>query len=381
MSVKELITQGEGAKVEFKRELSSKDKTFLKTVVAFSNGEGGTIVFGVDDITHDIIGIDNDALFSLMDIVANKISDSITPQVIPLITFETEKNKTLMIVDIQKGFYTPYYLKSEGLNQGVFIRIGATTRLAEDYTIKELTLSGMNKSYDEIVEGYEIAEERHIQELCDVISRYNGERVVTTQNLIDWKVIKKEHNKLYETVAFKLLTGNKIHFSKIQCALFKGTSKVNFIDRKEFEGPLYSQIEKAMSFLIQHINVGAKINGLVRQDVYEFPIECLREIVINAVVHRNYLSHSFIQISIYDDRIEFNNPGSLAPGLTLEKILSGCSSTRNVVLADVFGRMKLIEHWGTGIKRIIERFQEEKLAPPEIKVDEYSFTVILFSFV
>ena len=122
------IKQGESDTLEFKREMPSKDSKLLKTIVAFSNGRGGKIVFGVDNRTLDIVGIEASKVFKFMDGLANMISDAIYPQVNPRITFETIDDKTIVIADILPGQNQPYCLKAEGSLDGVYIRVAATTR-------------------------------------------------------------------------------------------------------------------------------------------------------------------------------------------------------------------------------------------------------------
>lgn len=124
--------------------------------------------------------------------------------------------------------------------------------------------------------------------------------------------------------------------------------------------------------MIQHLNIGAEIKGLYRKDIYEIPTEILRELVVNAVMHRNYLLNSYIQVSIFDDRVEIVSPGGLFGGLTIKDILDGRSSIRNEILADVFLKMKLVEHWGTGLKRISSICQENGIEMPTYKAD-FSF--------
>ena len=135
------IKHGESETLEFKREIPSKDSKLLKSIVAFSNGKGGRIVFGVDNSTLDVVGIDNTKVFKFMDALANMISDSIQPQVNPRITFETINEKTIVIAEILPGQNQPYYLKSEGGLDGVYVRIAATTRKAEREKIRELMFS------------------------------------------------------------------------------------------------------------------------------------------------------------------------------------------------------------------------------------------------
>ena len=293
-----------------------------------------------------------------MDGLANMISDAIYPQVNPRITFETIDDKTIVIADILPGQNQPYCLKAEGSLDGVYIRVAATTRKAEREKIRELVLLGEGKSYDKLFERHAPASEQAIKNLCKVIEQYSHKRSVRLENMLGWGLLKEDNGKLSPSIAFSLLAENDLHFARIQCGLFKGTDKVYFLDRKEFDGPLNEQIDNAYNFILQHINIGAEIKGLYRKDVPEIPTEVIRELIVNAVMHRNYLAHSNIQVCIFDDRIEITNPGGLYGGLTLEKMLSGISSIRNELIADIFLKMGIVEKWGTGLLRIADICRE-----------------------
>jgi predicted HTH transcriptional regulator len=201
---------------------------------------------------------------------------------------------------------------------------------------------------------------------------------VSVKNLVSWKLLKQTGSTLHPSAAFNLLTCNTEYFAKIQCALFKGTEKVDFLDRKEFGGPLYEQIENACVFVMQHINKGAQIDGLVRQDRYELPPAAVRELIVNAVLHRNYLLHSSIQVSLFDDRLELLVPGGLYDGLTKEEMLSGYSSIRNRLLADTFLRMGIVEKWGTGIKRVFKECDAYGIERPEYTVESSGIRIVLY---
>lgn len=192
------------------------------------------------------------------------------------------------------------------------------------------------------------------------------------------EILKKNGSDLLATNAFALLTGKYFPFAKIQCALFKGTERDFFIDKKEYDGCLYEQIENAYQFVLRHINLGAEINGLVRKDTYELPVAAIREMIVNAVCHRNYMDNSCIQVAVYDDRIEVTSPGMLYGGLTLEEAVSGRSKIRNRIIADIFSRMEIIEEWGTGIRRILHRAKEYGLPEPEFMEIGDTFRVNLF---
>lgn len=138
-----------------------------------------------------------------------------------------------------------------------------------------------------------------------------------------------------------------------------------FVDRREFDGSVYDQIEEAYQFVLKHINLGATIDGIVRKDRYELPPESIREAIINSVCHRCYLDHSCVQIAIYDNRVEITSPGMLYGGLTIEQAMAGRSKIRNICIAEVFSRMGIIEQWGTGIQRMIQGCKEYGVREPE----------------
>ena len=140
--------------------------------------------------------------------------------------------------------------------------------------------------------------------------------------------------------------------------MFKGTTKAVFVDRREYTGPLWEQIDEAFQFVLRNIHLGATIVGIYRQDVYEIPPDAIRELIINAMVHRSYLDHGTIQVAVYDNRLEITSPGKLPMGQTMERMKEGYSKIRNEALAHAFAYMNLIEHWGSGIPRIIDKVKE-----------------------
>ena len=124
-----------------------------------------------------------------------------------------------------------------------------------------------------------------------------------------------------------------------------------FIDRREYTGPLWKQIDEAFQFVLRNIHLGATIVGIYRQDVYEIPPDAIRELIINAMVHRSYLDHGTIQVAVYDNRLEITSPGKLPMGQTMERMKEGYSKIRNEALAHAFAYMNLIEHWGSGDRK------------------------------
>ena len=168
------------------------------------------------------------------------------------------------------------------------------------------------------------------------------------------------------TNAYALLTGKNTMQQNIQCAIFKGNDRAYFVDRREFNGPIQEQMEAAYQYVLEKINRGMKIDGIYRQDVYELPIDSVRELIANAVAHRSYLDPGNIQVALYDNRLEITSPGMLMNGVTIEKMKEGYSKIRNRAIANAFSYMKIIEKWGSGIPRIIRECQEYGLPEPEL---------------
>ena len=163
-----------------------------------------------------------------------------------------------------------------------------------------------------------------------------------------------------------------------QCGVFKGTTKEVFVDRREYTGPIWEQIEEAFQFVLRNIHLGAAIVGIYRQDIYEIPPDAIRELIINAAVHRSYLDHGNIQVAVYDNRLEITSPGKLPMGQTLERMKEGYSQIRNEALAYAFSYMNLIEHWGSGIPRIIGKVKAAGLREPEFIGGEVDLRINIY---
>lgn len=375
MTIKDIMS-GESKNVEFKEVLPEKSIKYMKSVVAFANCSGGKILFGIEDATCKVIGIDNEDVFKTIDAITNAISDSCEPAIYPDISLQTIEEKTIIVVEISAGKQRPYYIKSMGKENGVFVRVSGTSRPADEYMIKELLFEGNNRSFDQtICLGLDITDD-DIARLCTSMKqtalkncRNDEERAavkdVTVNQLISWGIVLERDGKYVPTNAFALLTGNDILPTAIQCGMFKGTTKANFIDRREYRGPIQDQVEEALQFVLRNIHMGAEFSGLSRQDIFEIPVESIRELLLNAVIHRSYLDHSNIQVAIYDDRLEVTSPGKLPMGQSIERMKEGYSKIRNEAIAYAFSYMKLMEHWGSGIPRIIDRVVSAGLREPE----------------
>ena len=380
----EEILKGESEKTQFKE--NAKTNTYIKTVVAFANGNGGKIVFGVKD-NREIVGVENE--FEVMDGIINAISDSCYPMIVPDISLHTLENKTVILVEIEGGKKKPYYLKSKGMQKGTYIRSGATTRIIEeDYVLKELVLEGENKYFDQQVCHGESVSDEEIEKFCEwleKLARKNSEndteiRKITRNTLLSWKVLEEKNGRIFPTNAYILLSGkgNWEVSRKIQCGVFKGETRSIFVDKKEFEGSIIMQLEKAYQYVLEKINLGSDIVGIYRVDKYEIPPKSIREVIANAVIHRSYLEPNDIQVALYNNRLEITSPGMLLSGVNVKRMKEGYSKLRNRAIASVFAYVNIIEKWGSGIPRIMDEIREYGLQEPEFIAFENDFRVNIY---
>lgn len=388
MTIEEMF-HGESKNIEFKVMLPKNSEKYVKTIIAFANTQGGQLVIGVDDESGKVVGVDKDAVFDIMDAIANAVSDSCTPQIVPDITLQTIEGKSVVVASVVPGAGRPYFLKTKGREKGTFVRVAGTSRLADAEKIKQLEYEGHRISWDEqICIGCHVTEQA-VKKLCRDMNRYrkeiqerrdSSEKMlrVTRAQLLNWDVIRKSEEGYQASNAFALLSGRHFHYSKTQCAVFAGTERGEFLDKKEFDGPLYEQIEESYAFVLRNIRLRARVEGLIRRERYELPPAAIREMIINAHCHRNFLDPSCVQVAIYDDRLEVTSPGGLYFGLTLKEAVSGRSKQRNRVVAEVFNQMGLIEAWGTGLKNIRRWAMEYHLPEPDFIEMEETFRVNLY---
>lgn len=373
------IKRGESDVLELKREIPKKDIQFLKTVVAFANGRGGRIILGVDDTTHEVVGVTCETRAQLQDLVTDMISNACKPQIYPTYDWADVQGRAVLIVEIPEGMFCPYYIAREGELGGTYVRVGATTRKAGPEKVRELQMYGKNVCYDStITKKATPVTDDEIRMLCRLFNEHKDAEKpdVTATQLVNWEFLTKSEEVYMPTVAFQLLVGrSSFRFSGIQCARFEGNTQVNYLDRKTFVGTLYDQYYQAITFLCTHLHRSTTIDDVLRRDQYEIPLPALREAVANAIIHRNYLLHGMIKVSVFDSKVEISSPGTLFGNLSKREMMSGISRLRNPLLADAFHRFRLVEQWGGGVRRIFDLCKENKCPSPHYTIGDDSVTI------
>ncbi len=372
--LKEEIATGESPTLEFKCNIPEQSIKYLKTVSAFANCLGGRIVFGVDtDLS--IVGMSEP--FAARDRIADAIANGIEPTIVPDISFQTVDGKTLIVVEIAQSPRCPYWVKRLGREGGTFVRYDATTRMADADVLRELVYDGSDRGFDaaqcrmlELTPRKVAALCRRLRatalESCETVAQRKAVHDITEDKLEEWGVLARRAGRLVPTNAFALLSGDAVLPTTVKCGIFRGTEHRKMLDRREFRGAVQDQIDAVYEWLLSKINMAAVIKGVYRQDVYEFPEGALRELITNAVLHRNYAVYgSDIQIALYDDRLEIVSPGGLPRGMTVARMQTGCSRCRNKAIAEAFAYMRIAETWGLGVPNVMRAFRDYGLPVPE----------------
>ncbi len=359
-----MIESGASKTMEFKVDLPQGNQ-LAQTICAFSNRAGGYLLIGVAD-SGEVIGLSSEAINEYLEKIPNLIHDTIFPMLIPEIYSVSISNKAVLVIQVYPGSNLPYYLKSKGKIEGTYVRVGRTNKRADIEMIKDLERHKMNKSFDE--DSFKELDRLDEEALINVFEKAMGTSI-TKEKLLNLKLIERVGDMEYLTNAGAIVLG-KMANATVKCARFSGESIVDFIDKKEYDGDIFSVIQETMIFFKNHLMQAGMIQGygLQRKDVLEVPEEVLREGIINALMHRDYsIQGSDIKIAIFDSKIEITSPGGLPKSLTVEDIYSGRSEIRNRVISNLLLKSGYVEQWGSGIPRMIEMCKEVGLKVPEIE--------------
>ena len=353
----------ESKTVEYKREYREDIKY---TIVAFANTDGGKLYIGMEDDGH-ICGVDDPDGTMLR--ITNMIRDAIRPDVTMFteVSVSNSSDKAIIVVSVQRGTARPYYLAAKGVRpEGVYVRQGSSSVPASETAI-------LNMIRETSGDRYEDARSINQQLTFDKTSEYFAQKNIAFGEAQMRSLYMIGKDGTYTNLAM-LLSDQCVH--TIKMAVFEGSRKTVFRDRRELTGSLLSQMEEAFSYIDQFNRTRAEIKGLYRVDTRDYPPEALREALLNAIVHRDYAFSSSTLISIFDDRIEIVSVGGLVRGMSYDDIMLGVSVLRNQHLANVFYRLQLIEAYGTGMLKIHECYADSS-CKPLIEVTDNVFKITL----
>ena len=346
----------EHRELEFKESITN---TFLKTVSAFANYGSGKIIFGISDDGR-YVGIENTRKACLD--IENKINDAIKP--LPKYTIDIDDNTKLITLIVEKGKDTPYLYKGKA-----YIRNDSSTIEVGQIELKRLTMQGMNTTFDRIP-SHEQELSFHILE--DECQKKLGIEKLTRDNLITLGLLDKHIG--YTNAGALLADVNE--FYGIDIARFGATIDI-ILNRYTFERQsILKTYQEAVRVYRENYQYD-EIQGIERVVVETIPEKAFREAIANALIHRTWDVNSNIRISMYEDRIEVSSPGGLPVGISKKEYLYGqISQLRNPVLGNIFFRLKYIEMFGTGIRRINESYRDFAVKP-NFEIFENSIKITL----
>lgn len=351
--------QYESERIEYKSQMI---EDLYREVIAFANSDGGVIYIGIDD-QGNLTGIDNvDETYTR---ITNGIRDAIAPDVTMFVRYILQDNKVIQI-EVGEGSYKPYYLKSKGMKpNGVYVRHGASSVQASPDQIRKMIKESDGDNFE--------ASRCMEQELTFHATETAFKQYGVEFSVEKYRALGITKNDVFTNLA--LLLSDQCHHT-IKVAVFKDEFCTEFRDSKEFGGSVFKQFEDVVNYLALCNKTVSTIKGLVRTDKQDYPNEVIREALLNALVHRDYSFSGSIIINVNDSKMEFISLGGLLPGLSTEDIRIGISQPRNKKLAEVFHRLRLIESYGTGIRRIFKLY-ENCPVQPSIEATTNAFRIVL----
>ena len=396
----ELIKNGENSGIEFKRD-TIDNRALAKELVAFANLRGGRVILGIDD-DGSVTGITRDYLEEW---VMTACRDKIRPELIPYyeIIRDVEQKKDVAIVQVDRGWAVHHVWHKN--HRTYYIRVGTQSREASAEELERLFQQrGAFRLEVRGVSGSS-ADDFDYRRLNDYFQRIRSQETPRMDDADAWKnllvnteFLVEEDDTTPATVAGLLVfCANPNRFlpqAGIDAVTYPGKEK-DYVakERLSIRGPMTALfgseglvenglVEQAVEFTRRNTEVSASLaDGARREERWSYPEEAVREAIVNALVHRDYLlSGTTVELSIYEDRLEVISPGRLPNGITPQRMITGCRSARNQLLKDVMRDYGYLEHMGMGVPRkIVKEMQKHNGTSPDLIEDEERFMVRLWN--
>ncbi|AKB28109.1 ATP-dependent DNA helicase [Methanosarcina siciliae T4/M] len=372
MNLQNLIKSGESETLEFKEKFD--DRT-VESAVAFANAKGGMILIGVSD-KGNITGVDigKETLAKW----ANQVSDKTEPQLISEIEVLEFEGKKVVAVKIPE-----YPIKPVSVRGRCFKRVNNSNRSMNSQEIAEMHLQSTGMSWDRFPAAGKSLEDLDLGKVSRYIRKARvsgrkgfGEEEDPVQVLEKMELVKDGKPTWAAGLLFCKDGRRFLSQAVIHCGRFKDQTLV--IDDRLIEGTLFDQIEEAMGFVRKNTSVKFVMTGKPeREEVWDYPLEAIREAVVNAICHRDYTALAHIEIRIYENELIVWSPGGLPLGLTMEDLFKPhASKLRNKGIAEVFFDTRIIEQWGSGIEKMISYCKEAGVQEPVF--EEYQGFRVIF---
>jgi len=376
--LKEIIKFGENQEVELKESFHSQQK-ICQILCGLGNTNGGIIIFGVSN-KGEIKGIKENS-----DELQRKIASAnqcLSPT--PIISVESHKidKKEIIVAIIQRAIDNIYYM----FDGAIYIRIGSTTKKLEGQNHLDFLRNRQILSFDETYENaakLEDLDKNKIKEYLKVRDQNNFLEEHTLEDfLISKRLASKNGDLKIKNSAVLLFAKNPPEFypqCEIKFVKFEGNDPVEISSHVLIQKDLFTSIEESIRLVRENIQKRINISGKAKRDeVYEYPLEVIREAIVNAIAHRDYFSKDSIQIYIFNNRIEITNPGALPQGLPRE-LFGTISVQRNPITYRFLRDLGYVEGLGTGVPRMKNYMRKVGLRDPDFIFTERFFRLILYN--
>lgn len=396
--IEEAIKLGsETSSVEFKDARGGFPRDTWKTVSAFSHRPtGGFIVFGIKEDrpnnSIEVTGVDQVAVLQekMSDLISTQMSVVIRSEYFPILI----SGKTILVVYIPEcpDQFKPCYYNQVGMPNGAYVRDGNTDRKITDEEMRRFLDNAKLSRFDGTQAPDTNLDELSVAKTYDLLTRM-GQRTnrdarieeIAFDLLKNLGIADKFDGGNFPTIAGFLIFAKekpqlKRSFSRyvVRCVKYKGSNvATDIIDKADIDGTLNEQIDTIQKFILRNIRTSVQIVGAKRVERYEYPEKAIREIVANAVIHRDYrITETYTQVNVFEDRLEIFNPGCLPPGVTVDNIRDAQVS-RNEIIAARLKDFDYLEEYGRGIDIVFTETEKWGLLQPIFKNTTNSFKVIL----
>jgi len=378
--------------LEFKTSTKNIPNDIWRTISAFANRRGGgLVVFGVNQKNNSITGCENLDFMQtkLTEYFNDKMSFVLRPEY-HIIEFDGKNVLAIQIPECPKD-YMPCYFKPVGLPNGAYIREGNTSRRITDNEFRTYIATSKEFQFDRSeargINKKEISEEKILTllEQSEFEKRRGASHEITNQILENLGILGNFNGENRPTIGGFLIFSKNIPQDKTpydryiaRCVRYSGSDPSSeILDSADIKGTLDTLIDDSYKFVLKNITKKASIIGTKRVENFEYPEKAIRELIANAIIHRDYkIIETYNQIRIFNDRIEITNPGSLPPGVTVENIKEAQFS-RNPMIAARLKDMRYLEEYGRGIDIVFKQMQERGLSLPIFRNSVNSFEAIL----
>ena len=358
-----IIKEGEGLTIEFKEKYTPR---IVEDIVAFSNTRGGFILLGINDNGK----VTGERLTNNMKADINSLARGCDPHVS---VKSISRIGNVVVIEIPEGEDEPY-----SCSAGYYRRLDAVSQKMSRKELQIMFQKSISIPFEERINDEVTWKDISKTKIKAFLkeAEIHTSRIVPREVFESLKLSKDDKIKNAGILFFASDPRKFIFHTEATLVAFKGTERIHIYDKLDVRDDLLTQFNEAIMFLKKHLNVRIEIKDANRKNIYEIPIDALREAVANAIMHRDYsMRGTSLMVEVHDDRVDISNPGGLPEGLDINSLgKEEISVRRNELIADLFSRMDKAERIGTGMKRMRKMMKDAGLPYPEIKSGTF-FTI------